>query len=369
MSRPEGFGATLTVDLDAVVENWRRIKARVGKARVAGILKADAYGLGLAQVGPALYRAGCRDFFVARLSEGQRLRVVVPEQDASITVLDGFAEGSGEAFQRAELRPALNDLGQIEHYARFARKLGRKLPAALHVDTGMNRLGLPKIETESLLADTSRLEGIDLALVMSHFVASEEADNPLNARQIAAFAAIRARFPNSDASLANSSGVFLGGAAHYDLVRPGVALYGGNPLPGRPNPMAQTIELSAQIIQIRSIDRWESVGYGATHIAARPARIATVPVGYADGYPRSLSAKGSALVNGILVPVVGRVSMDLVTLDVTALAPDTVRPGTLATLLGGALDADAVGETAGTISYEVLTRLGQRYRRDYRGGR
>jgi len=367
MSRPEGFGATLTVDLDAVAENWRRLKARVGRARVAGVVKADAYGLGLAKVGPALYRAGCRDFFVARLSEGQRLRVVVPEQDASITVLDGFAQRSGEAYVRSELKPALNDLGQIEDYAALARRLGRKLPAVLHIDTGMNRLGLSKGEAEILVQDRSRLDTIDLALVMSHFVASEEPGSPIAARQIADFAAWRRRFPGTEASLANSSGVFLGDTVHYDLVRPGVAIYGGNPLPGHANPMLQTIELTAEIIQVRSIDRGESVGYGATHIATRAQRIATVPVGYADGYPRSLSAKGSALVNGVLVPVVGRVSMDLITLDVTALAPDTVRPGTRATLIGGALDVDGVGETAGTISYEVLTRLGQRYRRDYRG--
>lgn len=364
MSRPEGFGATLAVDLDAVAENWRRIKAKVGRARVGGILKADAYGLGLAQVGPALYRAGCRDFFVARLSEGERLRVALPQPDAAIVVLDGFAPGSDEAFLRSDLRPALNDLGQIEGYAALARRVGRKLPAALHVDTGMNRLGLPMAE----VPEPARLEDIDLALLMSHFVASEEPDNPINARQIAAFAAVRARFPGVPASLANSSGIFLGAATHLDLVRPGVAIYGGNPLPGRPNPMLQTIELTAEIVQVRSIDRGESVGYGATHIAAQPARIATVPVGYADGYPRSLSARGSALVNGIRVPVVGRVSMDMITLDVTALAPEAARPGTRATLIGGALDIDAVGETAGTISYEVLTRLGQRYRRVYKGG-
>jgi len=368
MTRTEGFGATLAVDLDAVVANWRRIKARVGRSAVAGIVKADAYGLGLAQVGPALYRAGCRDFFVARLGEGRRLRGAVPAVEAAIYVLDGFAADAAEAFLADKLRPVLNDLGQIAAYATLAKREGRKLAAALHVDTGMNRLGLPPGEADIVAADPARLAGIELALVMSHLVASEEASNPINARQLAAFAKTRARFPGLRASLANSSGVFLGSEYHLDLVRPGVALYGGNPLPGQPNPMVQTIELKAKIVQVRSIDRGESVGYGATHIAASPARIATVPVGYADGYPRSLSGRGTALVQGVRVPVVGRVSMDLITLDVTALAADAARPGTTVTLLGGALDVDAVGETAGTISYEVLTRLGQRYHRVYKGG-
>ena len=368
MTRTEGFGATLTVDLDAVVANWRRIGARVGNAAVAGVVKADAYGLGLAQVGPALHRAGCRDFFVARLDEGRRLRAAMPAPDAVIHVLDGFKADAAEAFIADNLRPVLNDLGQVEAYAALAKREGRKLAAALHVDTGMNRLGLPTGDAETLAAEPARLAGLELTLVMSHLVASEEAANPINSRQIAAFAKVRARFPGVRASLANSSGVFLGPECHLDLVRPGVALYGGNPLPGQPNPMVQTIELTAEIVQVRSIDRGESVGYGATHIAASPARIATVPVGYADGYPRSLSRRGTALVHGVRVPVVGRVSMDLITLDVTALAPEVARPGTSVTLLGGALDVDTVGETAGTISYEVLTRLGQRYRRVYKGG-
>jgi alanine racemase len=237
----------------------------------------------------------------------------------------------------------------------------------------MSRLGLPEDELETLASEPERLDGIELALVMSHLACADEPGHPLNAEQLARFSAARARLPTAMASFANSSGIFLGAEYHFDLGRPGVALYGINPTPGRPNPMRQVVRLQGKILQVREIDAPRTVGYGATHRAAGPTRVATVAVGYADGYLRSLSNRGSAWLGNQRVPVVGRVSMDLITLDVTGASPDSAHPGAFVDLIGPELSADPeltvddVAAAAGTIGYEILTALGQRYHRIYQG--
>lgn len=352
----------LTVDLGSIVANYRRLERRLGPARCAGVVKADAYGLGASQVAPALAAAGCRHFFVAHLEEGASLaKVLAP--DAAIFVLHGPAPGEEDALRRVGCIPVLNDLGQIERWRRTAMAAGARLPAAVHFDTGLNRLGLSEAETHILLAEPDRLDGIDLRLVMSHLACADEPDHALNARQAAAFRTIAAAFPAARSSLANSSGIFLGAEYHCDLVRPGCALYGINPRPGQPNPMAQVARLASPILQVRHVDRAGTVGYGASHRVAAGARVAIVATGYADGWLRTLSNLGSALVKGIRVPIIGRVSMDLITLDVTAVPG--ARAGDAAELIGGELTADDVATTAGTIAYEVLARLGSRVQRRY----
>jgi len=361
-------GAILTIDLDAVADNYRRLCAELGAAACAAVVKADAYGLGMARVAPALARAGARTFFVAQLEEATALRAMFPVE-VEIFVLNGLGAGPVAEFQAGRVHPVLNSLGEIDAWAAAARAAGRALPAAVHIDTGISRLGLPDDELEALAADRGRLAGIDLRYLLSHLACADRPEHPLNAEQLRRFRAARARLPDAPASLANSSGIFLGADYHVDLARPGVALYGVNPTPGQPNPMRQVVRLQGKILQLREIDASRTVGYGATHRAAAPTRIATVAVGYADGYLRSLSNRGSAWLGDRRVPVVGRVSMDLITLDVTGASAEAARPGAFVDFIGADLSTDAVAQAAGTIGYEILTSLGRRYHRVYRGGR
>ena len=360
-------GAILTIDLDALAENYRRLCAELNGVPCAAVVKADGYGLGLTRVAPALFRAGAREFFVAQLGEAIALRDALPET-AEIYVFNGLAAGPAAEFQAQRIVPVLNSLGEIADWQAAARQGTRALAAALHVDTGMSRLGLPAGELDTLAAEPERLNGIVVRHVMSHLACADEPRHPLNAAQLAEFRAARARLPAAPASFANSSGIFLGADYHFDLGRPGVALYGINPTPGHPNPMRQVVRLQGKILQVREIDAPRTVGYGATHRAAGPTRVATVAVGYADGYLRSISNRGSAWLGNQRVPVVGRVSMDLITLDVTGTAPESAYPGAFVDLIGPELPADNVAADAGTIGYEVLTALGQRYHRVYEGG-
>ena len=356
-----GHGARLTVDLGAIAWNWRRLGAGAPGAACAAVVKADAYGCGLAAVAPALWRAGCRTFFVAHWGEAVQARAVLPE--ATLYVLNGLPPGWAAAFAQARLRPVL---GSVEEVAEWASVSRGARPAALHVDTGMNRLGFGPCEALALAGDPLvAAAGIDL--VMSHLVSAERPDDPVNARQVADFARVRAAFPGIPGSLANSSGIFLGEAAHHDLLRPGYALFGGNPTPaGAGNPMRPVVRLEAAIAQVRAVEAGAGAGYNARWIAPGPRRLATLSLGYADGFPRAASPRGHALVGGVACPILGLISMDLIILDVTD-APDA-RRGAVATLIGDGLDVDAVGRAAGTIGYEVLTGLGSRYVRAYIGG-
>jgi alanine racemase len=357
--RGEGVhGARLTVDLGALAANWRRLAALAPGAECAAVIKADAYGCGIGRAGPALRAAGCRTFFVAHLSEGLSARAALP--GAAIYVLNGLPPGKAEAFAAADLRPVLGSGEELSDWAAVSRG---KLPAALHVDTGMNRLGLSVPEALALAGDP-RLTTAGLDLVMSHFVSAEQPDDPVNARQIADFARVRAAFPGLRGSLANSSGILLDGARH-DLVRPGYALFGGNPTPGRDNPMRPVVRLEAEIVQVREVEAGASAGYNGRWTAQTPSRLATLSLGYADGLPRALSGRGHALVGGVPCPILGLVSMDLIILDVTQ-AP-AARRGARAVLIGDGLDVDAVGRAAETIGYEILTGLGSRYVRNYVG--
>ena len=364
MPPSEHAGAALTIDLGAVARNYRTLRDRLGGVPCAGVVKGNAYGLGVAEISAVLARQGCDKFFVASLDEAIELRGLLP--DAFIAVLNGVMAGSEALFAENNLIPVLNDLAQIERWAALSRRLGgESLEAIVHIDTGMCRLGLPQEETRRLAAEPERLDGLALILVMSHLVSAEKPDNPLNPAQRATFDALRALLPQAPASLVNSSGVFLGPEYHYQLGRPGVSLYGVNPTPAQPNPMAEVINLHSKIIQVRDVDSPQTVGYGASHRVAAPGRIATVPVGYADGYQRTLSNRAFAAICGVRVPVVGRVSMDLITLDVSELRPDQTLPGADVELIGGACPLDEFAAFAGTMEYEIINRLGPRFQRRY----
>jgi alanine racemase len=359
-------GAILEIDLDAIAGNFKKLVERVGSnVRVGAVVKADAYGLGMEKVAPALARAGAKTFFVATLDEGLVLRDLLPR--AQIAVLNGLVMGAPADFAKAALVPVLNDPGQIATWQGYAARRGGA-PAMLHLDTGMARLGLSPKETQRLSNEPGRLEGFTLALIMSHLACANEAAHPLNDTQLDAFRGALKRLPSAPASLAASSGMFLGGDFLFDMVRIGAALYGVNPIPGRPNPMQQVVRLKAKILQVRDVDRGETVGYGAAHRIEQPTRIATVAMGYADGWLRSSSHRGSAHIAGKPAPVVGQISMDLITLDVTGHDPATLIPGSYVELLDERYGVDDAALAAQTIGYEILTSLGGRFHRVYRSG-
>jgi alanine racemase len=357
----ERAGAVLTIDLGAIRDNWRALRDRAG-GDCAAVVKADAYGLGATKVAPVLAAAGCRRFFVAHLDEAAAIRPLLPEA-ATVHVLNGLPPGAEADCAGIGAVPVLNGRGQIDAWARLASRLGRRLPAAIQVDSGMSRLGLSPAELDAL--DDAALAGIAPDLVMSHLACADEPDHPANAAQLAAFAAARRLLPPAPASLANSSGVFLGAAYHFDLVRPGAALYGVNPTPGRANPMRPVVRLQGKVVQTREVGAGAGVGYGLSWTAPGPTRLATVSVGYADGYLRSLSGRGVAWLDGTALPLAGRVSMDTITLDVGAAPEGAIGPGTLVDLISPEHGVDAAAERAGTIGYEILTSLGARYARRY----
>lgn len=353
--------AVLRIDLDALAENYRIIQRQVAPATVAGVVKADGYGLGADIVAETLMDAGCRHFFVAHLSEAVALKPTLGEE-ISLFILNGLQPGAERDCAAIGAIPVLNSLDQLGRWAMFAQERGQSLPAALQVDSGMSRLGLPPEEVAILAAEPERLEGIDLRLLMSHLACADNSDAAFNATQRANFEALSQHFPGVPRSLANSGGSFLKGR-HFDIVRAGIALYGGAPQEGL-HLMRPVVALEARIIQLRSIPTGAGVGYGLTHRCERPTQIATIAVGYADGWPRHLSNSGSAFIAGHRAPIVGRVSMDSITLDVTDVPDMFLYPGAPVELLGPHQTVDQVAADAGTISYEILTQLGHRYRRD-----
>ena len=356
-------GAILTVDLGAITANYRLVRARLGATECGAVLKADAYGLGAAQVGPALAQAGCKTFFVAHLDEGIALRPHLPA-DAALVVLHGLFPGCEAECLAHNLIPVLNTPGQLARWADLSRAEGRKLGALLQLDSGMARFGLSEADLAAVLAG-SDLDAIDLRFVMSHLACPDEPDNPANPAQLAAFEAARSRLPRARASLAASSGSFLPAAFHFDLARPGAALFGVAPVEGQPNPLRPVVTLQAKIVQMRDVAAGTPVGYGHSYRTAAPARLATIAVGYADGYLRAGSGKGCAWFDGTPLPVLGRVSMDSIVLDASALPDGALTEGALVTLIGAERGVDAVAADAGTIGYEILTSLGHRYERRY----
>src|SRR5882724_4500232 len=367
---PVSATGVLTVDLDAVVANWRKLEKTAVPAECASVIKADAYGCGVEPVARALAAAGCKTFFVATLDEARAARAALPS--AAIYVLDGFFQNCGDAYAKLDAKPVIGDLNELAEWDVFCRRSGWAGGAAIHIDTGMNRLGLTINEAQGIVP---RINAGDhgITLVMSHLACAESLNHPLNAKQFAAFREIASLFSGVPASLSNSSGVFLGGQFQFDLVRPGAALYGINPTPEADNPMQPVVDLKARIMQIRNVERGDSVGYGGTWTARRPTRLAIVSAGYADGYFRAAGSNdgtrgAEVVVAGKRCPIAGRVSMDLIAVDVTDLEKNAVRRGHMAKLIGDGITVDELAHHFGTIGYEVLTSLGPRYARVYKGG-
>jgi len=365
-------GGRLTVDLGALAANWRDLAGRVSPSRCAAVVKGDGYGIGLEAAAGTLAAAGCRTFFAATIDEGVRAAAATPA-GAAIYVLNGFPPGAAATLADAGLRPVLGSTEEIAEWAALGRARGRGFPAALHVDTGMNRLGLAR-DLAAALAGDERLRGdLDIDLLISHLACADAPEHPLNARQIEAFAAMRALFPGVPASLANSAATLALPATHLDLVRPGIAVYGGVAVAGRPNPMRPVARLEGRIITIREAAAGDPVGYGAAETLRRRSRLAVVGIGYADGFPRAAgSSDGTAGAAGWLagrrVPLVGRVSMDLLIFDVTDVAPADACRGAWIELFGPNIPVDEVAGFAGTIGYEVLTQIGHRFARRHVGG-
>jgi alanine racemase len=360
----------IAIDLATLAANWRALAARVAPAECAAVVKADAYGLGAAKVVPALAAAGCRTFFVATFDEARHVRALAP--DAALFVLDGLV-GSGADYVKARAVPVLSSLDAVTQWSAHARAHGHRLAAALQLETGLNRLGLEPSEIVALREAPELLKTLDLKLVMSHLACADDPQHPMNEAQRVAFDAARRGVPNARASLAASDGLMLGPAFHYDLVRPGYAIYGGQAFRGGPTPVLPVVRMSARILQVRDVLPGGSVGYSATWTAKSPRRIATIAAGYADGLFRTGSAGdgetgGQAIVRGTRVPFVGRISMDLVTLDITGVPGEPVGRGDWAELIGPGLAIEDVGRNARTIGYEVLTSLSRRFHRVYAGG-
>ena len=360
----------LTVDLDAIVANWRKLEKAAVPAECAAVIKADAYGCGVDPVARALAAAGCKTFFVATVDEARAARAAMPS--ATIYALDGIFQNCGDAFAKIDCKPVIGDLNELAEWDVFCRRSGWAGGAAIHIDTGMNRLGLTINEAQGIVP---RINAGDhgITLVMSHLACAEALNHPLNAKQLATFREIVSLFTGVPASLSNSSGIFLSPQFQFDLVRPGAALYGINPTPEADNPMQPVVDLKARIVRIRNVERGDSVGYGGTWTARRPTRLAIVSAGYADGYFRAAGSNdgtrgAEVVVAGKRCPIAGRVSMDLIAVDITDLEKNAVRRGHMATLIGDGITVDELAHHFGTIGYEVLTSLGPRYARVYKGG-
>ena len=363
--------AILTIDLGALVANWLRLREMSQRAECAAVVKADAYGLGMEQAASALSRAGCKTFFVATIAEAGSLRALLP--DATIYVLAGLLTNTAPLFQLHNLRPVLNSEAEVKEWAEYCAASGQPLPAAIHIDSGMNRLGLSALEVDAIAPVASLWKMFELSLIMSHLACSDEVGHPKNERQRKIFDALRAKLPSAPASLANSAGILLGRQHHYDMVRPGIAIYGGRPQQTGDNPFQPAVTLFGRILQVRDVVSGETIGYGATRTLKSPTRIAVVAVGYADGIFRALSTRDdkeglSVFIGGHAAPILGRVSMDLITVDVTTIPGDIARRGEWVELIGPNVSAQAMAHHAGTIDYEILTNLGTRALRRYIDG-
>ncbi|MDA7946694.1 MAG: alanine racemase [Hyphomicrobiaceae bacterium] len=366
----ETANAVLAIDLGALQANYRSLSALAEGAECAAVVKANAYGTGESEAVRALERAGCRTFFVATFKEAETVRSVAP--DATVYVLNGVYRGAGPAFAAASVRPVLSSLREIEDWVEFCTQVGEACPAAIQLDTGMHRLGLTREEVDMLAGSPDLLDAFSPVLVMSHLACADEPDHPMNADQLKTFEDLRALLPAKPACFANSGGIHLGPDYHFDMVRAGFSMYGGRAVAGR-QPLAPVVQLHTRIAQIHEAPAGRTVGYGAAHTLGRPTRVATLTLGYADGVFRYLGAHDTkagltGYIDGHPAPALGRVSMDLITLDVTNIPEAIARRGAWVEIIGPNVSIDDLADQAGTIGYEILTSLGNRAERVYLGG-
>ena len=358
----------LTIDLGAIIANWRYIDSlSSATTTTAAMVKANGYGLGAKNVAEALANAGCTEFFVANLGEALSLRQHLDERghkQLHIMTLHGCQRDGLDDHIAFRITPVLNDLEQLSRWRMCSQQRSDSLPALLHIDTGMTRLGFDADQIDWLIENKSALDGLDCRYVMSHLVSAEVADDPTNALQLAAFNEWRRWFPGMPASLANSAGSMLSPDYHFQMTRPGIALYGADPADQPTDKLMRVVTWQARIIQLRQAKAGDRVGYGGTHLLDRPSRVATIGVGYADGYNRKLGGKASVLIGSQTAPVIGRVSMDSITVDVTDIDPAHLQHG-FVELLHDDYDLSRMAGDAETIAYEILTRLGTRPSRHY----
>lgn len=362
--KAQAAGGILTINLAALRTNYQQISASLAPTRAAAVVKANAYGLGANIVAPQFYHAGCRDFFVAHLGEALELQPHLGK-DAAIYILNGLQPQTEELCADRDIIPVLNSLEQLRNWSALAQQKQCKLPALLQIDTGMARLGLSEEELSELVRTPHLLDMIDIKFIISHLASADNAASPQNHAQLVRLQSILKQLPHYPVAFSNSGGSFLDNSYHYDLARPGIALYGGAPQENQPNPMQPVVSLQARVIQCRNVPAQTLVGYGGSYITTRETRIATIAVGYADGWSRQLSNKGAAYYGDTRLPIIGRVSMDSITLDISALPEDTLQLGSLVELIGPHQTLEQIAGDAGTISYEILTSLGHRYHRNY----
>lgn len=358
----------LTIDLNALADNYRQFQAITGdQCEIAGVIKANAYGLGAEQVFNKLKSLNCPQIFVATLDEALALRE--NDKNTPIAVLGGLFTGAENDYLAHNILPVLNTPLDIKTWSEIAKNQNKALPAIIHFDTGMNRLGLSADEASDLVNNQSVLNGLDVQLIMSHFACADDHEHPLTQEQADRFAAIAAHFPNAKKSLANSPGLYKDKSYHYDLARPGYALYGGNPTPHLKNPMQPVVHLKSRVLQVRDAKKGESVGYAASHVFEKDTKIATIAIGYADGFLRSGSSSKSGgaklYYNDTPCNVLGRISMDLVSINIDHVKG--IKQGDWVEILGHNQGVDDLAAAAGTIGYEILTNLGARYKRHYIG--
>ncbi len=362
-----GYGGRLTVDLGALMRNYQALEQVSSGSLCAAVVKADAYGTGINAACRAFFAAGARFFFVATPDEALAVRAALEE--AHIFVLDGLFPGSAALYVGERLMPVINSLPMLEEWLVACLGRNEALPAALHFDTGMNRLGFRLGETSIVKRMCDEI-GYSPQMLMSHLACADQPLHEKNRTQLALFASVMAQFPGIPASLANSAATMTAREMHFQMVRPGIALYGGRAVTGRRNPMLPAVTLEAPLLQVRDAKTGESVGYGATYTLSRDSRLGILGIGYADGFLRSLSGTnqrggGKAYVRGRLVPVVGRVSMDMVIVDLTDLQNDIPVPGEMVEVLGPHISVDDQADPGGTLGYEILTSLKGRYSRNY----
>ena len=355
----------LEINIDSIIHNYQLINNKVGNTECAAVLKADAYGMGASVIAKALDKAGCSTFFVATIDEGIELRACFSKNEKQIAVLSGLLEGSEDIFYSNKLTPVLNDTEQIKKWAIYNKQKKISAPSILHVDTGMNRLGLTINELYDIIKNPTELKELHVEWIMSHLACGDQPRDIMNEKQLSVFLNAKKEFPNVKASLANSAGVFLGQSYHLDMVRPGIALYGSGSGSIPSKPLKQVIKLYSRILQIRTLSTGASVGYGASYRVSEATRVATVGLGYADGYLRSLSNCSWVFFNGLRLPVIGRISMDYITIDITQIASEKIKTGDFIEIIGDKFTLDDLATVANTVPHELLTRLGTRHHRIY----
>ncbi len=359
--------AVLKIDLSALQANYQMLAELAAPAECAAVVKANAYGLGIRRVAPAIWKVRCRSFFVATLYEALELRSILGK--ATIYVMNGLPPGTAPLLEDNLIRPVLCSVEEVREWAAHCKACRIKLPAALHVESGINRLGLSSSDIDALVSEPALFDTFDLSLVMSHLACGDNPTSQSNQIQRQVFERLRTKLPTTPASLANSSGILLGADFHCDLVRAGISIYGGG-VRDNANPVSSVVHLFAKIAQVRSVPEGQKVGYDGTWTAERDSKIAVIPVGYADGYRRSLSSSpdqpdARVWIGGHFAPVIGRVSMDMITVDVTDLPDDIAVCGAEAELFGSHVTAGELAVRAGTIDHEIFTGLGSRLTRIY----